>query len=435
MEKYGEYIVKEIIGKGGFGEVFSVEGKDGVRYALKICKSSDDDDLKRFRREVRLLASVTHQNVIGVIHHNLDNKPPFFVMPLCEGSLSERDYDKNVEQLINDLLQICQGLEALHSKGIIHRDIKPSNILIDGDVLKLSDLGLGKFENRDTITLTGSSTYMGTRSFTPPEFLSTNGVKNAEKNSDIYQLGKTIYSLYTKEDPTYINKERVPGSLYYIIQKCTNNESKDRYQNIKELRNALNEYLAILKENSNPIDIFYGIIKKGRMKKATKEDICQLFNVVYEFKEDPESFYSKVGEIPDEYFGFLNEGDLKTFVDVYKGVVSELNNNRKLEYSDAETIANQMRKVFVSTKSIEIRTLALEVTLFFAFLFNRYEAMRTFNSMLALVKTDCEAHSVASMLNENLDKYEKIVSQQDPPLGIHKVIQGIRLNIIKKTKK
>lgn len=435
MEKYGEYIVKETIGKGGFGEVFSVEGEDGVRYALKICKSSDDDDLKRFRREVRLLASVTHQNVIGVIHYNLDNKPPFFVMPLCEGSLSERDYDKNVEQLINDLLQICQGLEALHSQGIIHRDIKPSNILIDGDVLKLSDLGLGKFENRDTITLTRSSTYMGTRSFTPPEFLSTNGVKNAERNSDIYQLGKTIYSLYTKEDPTYINKERVPGSLYYIIQKCTNNESKDRYQNIEELRNALNEYLAILKGDSNPIDIFYGIIKKGRTKKATKEDICQLFNVVYEFKEDPESFYSKVGEIPDEYFGLLNEGDLKTFVDVYKGVVSELNNNWKLEYSDAETIANQMRKVFVSTKSIEIRTLALEVTLFFAFLFNRYEAMRTFNSMLALVKTDCEAHSVASMLNENLDKYEKIVSQQDPPLGIHKVIQGIRLNIIKKTKK
>lgn len=86
--KYGDYNVIEKIGNGGFGEVYKVE-KDGINYALKICKETDTEDIKRFKREVRLMEAVNQENVISILDSNLENEPPFFVMPLCETSLEK----------------------------------------------------------------------------------------------------------------------------------------------------------------------------------------------------------------------------------------------------------------------------------------------------------------------------------------------------------
>lgn len=432
--KIGEYDVIDKIGEGGFGEVFTVE-KDGDIFALKICSSDEDEVLRRFNREIRLLETVTHKNVIDILDSDFRNTPPFFVMPLCQGALSQKNYGKNVESLINDLLQICDGLEALHSNGIFHRDIKPNNILIDRDILRLSDLGLGKFEDRDSTPLTPSSVAMGTIGFAPPEFFRHGGTKNATIPSDIYQLGKTIYCLYTNESPAHIDKDKIPNGLYYIIRKCINENPADRYQNIAELRNALIKHLEILKGNNNPYGIFDNLIAELQKKHAIKEDVYNLFNVLYEFKEDSNTFYSKVKDIPVDYFTFLNDGDLQTFVDVYNDVVIELNNNGNLSWSDAETIANQMKKVFNSTSNIEIRTIAMKITLFFAASFNRYKAMDIFNDMLVMIKTNEEASSVATMLDDNLSEYENIVLQKDQATGLHSYIQGIRYNIIKNSKK
>lgn len=213
--KIGNYNITKKIGKGGFGEVYIAE-KDNVNYALKVCSKSDEESIRRFNREVRLMESVKNENVIEVLDYDFKNIPPFFVMPLCQGALSTKDYKNNVELLINDVLQICDGLEALHNhpQRIVHRDINPNNILIDNDKLKLSDLGLGKFEERDSTILTPSSIMMGTEGFAPPEFYKVGGTKNATISSDIYQLGKTIYTLYTRESPTYINIDKIPAGLF-----------------------------------------------------------------------------------------------------------------------------------------------------------------------------------------------------------------------------
>lgn len=432
--KYGEYNVVDKIGEGGFGEVFTVE-KDGDTFALKICSSTDDEDLRRFNREIRLLESVNHENVIDILDSDFKHIPPFFVMPLCQGALSKKDYNKNVETLIDDLLQICDGLESLHSNGIIHRDIKPNNILIDGDTLKLSDLGLGKFEDRDSTTLTPSAVMIGTAGYAPPEFYRIGGTKNATIPSDIYQLGKTIYCLYTDESPAYIDKSLIPNGLYYIIRKCTNDNPADRYQNISELRTALSKHLEVLKGDNNPYGAFDNLIAKLLKKRATQEETYNLFDILYEFKDEPDTFYLKTKAIPVDYFSQLNDGDLQTFVDVYNDVVLELNYNGKLQWTDAEIIANQMKKVFNSTTNIEIRTNAMRITLFFASSYNRYVAMDVFNAMLTSVKTDEEAASISSMLNDNLDEYESIVLQKDQATGIHSYIQGVRHGILKKHKK
>lgn len=61
------------------------------------------------------MESVKSENVIEVLDYDFKNTPPFFVMPLCQGALSTKNYNSNVEMLINDVLQICDGLEALHN--------------------------------------------------------------------------------------------------------------------------------------------------------------------------------------------------------------------------------------------------------------------------------------------------------------------------------
>lgn len=434
--KIGNYNIIKKIGKGGFGEVYVAE-KDDTNYALKICSRSDEESIRRFNREVRLMESIKNENVIEVLNYDFKNSPPFFVMPLCQGALSTRDYKNNVEVLINDLLQICDGLEALHNhpQRIIHRDINPNNILIDNDKLKLSDLGLGKFEERDSTILTPSSIMMGTEGFAPPEFYKIGGTKNATITSDIYQLGKTIYALYTHESPTYIDIDKIPAGLFYIIRKCTNINPLERYANVSDLKAALNNHLEILKGENNPYSSFDKILTEMQSKKATKENVNNLFNILYEFKDDSELFYAKTKTIPNDYFSFLNTGDLQIFIDVYSNVITELNNNGKLSWSDAENIASQMRKIFNSTTSIDIRTNALRITLFFASTFNRYDAMDIFNSMLKSVKNDDEANSVATMLSDNINEYENIVLQKDMATGIHSTIQAIRYNIIKKNGK
>ena len=434
--KIGNYNITKKIGKGGFGEVYIAE-KDNVNYALKVCSKSDEESIRRFNREVRLMESVKNENVIEVLDYDFKNIPPFFVMPLCQGALSTKDYKNNVELLINDVLQICDGLEALHNhpQRIVHRDINPNNILIDNDKLKLSDLGLGKFESRDSTILTPSSIMMGTEGFAPPEFYKVGGTKNATISSDIYQLGKTIYTLYTRESPTYINIDKIPAGLFYIIRKCTNINPSERYANVSDLKAALNNHLKILKGENNPYASFDKLLTEMQGKKVTKENVYNLFNILYEFKDDSELFYTKAKAIPIDYFALLNTGDLQIFMDVYNGVVTELDNNGKLNWSDAENIALQMKKIFNSTINIDIRTNSLRITLIFAANFNRYDAMDIFNNMLKSVINDEEANSVATMLSDNIDEYENIVLQKDQATGIHPTIQAIRYNIIKKNGK
>jgi len=430
---YGEYNVIDKIGEGGFGEVFKVE-KNGEYYALKICSKGDEDDLKRFNRESRLMKSIEHDNVINIIDSDLSHQPPFFIMPLCEGSLSGKDYQKNVELLVSDLFQICDGLEALHNSEnpILHRDINPRNILVDKGILRLSDLGLGKFENRDSTTITKFG--LGTQGYAPPEFYQDGGMKNAKIPSDIFQLGKTIYTLFTGENPTYLDKNKIPNGLYYIIKKCTNDNPEDRYQNVSELRNALTKHIDVLTGKNNPYKTFDNLLSEYIKSGATNEKACNLFAALYEFKDDPDIFYSNVKKIPIYYFGLLNDGDLQTFVEIYADVVFSLSNNGKFSWSDAETIANQMKKVFDSTKNIEIRTFSLKIALIFAATFNRYDAMETFNKMLTKIKSDEEAASVMAMLFDNFAEYESIVLQKDQTTDIHEMIMAVRHAVLEKNK-
>lgn len=432
-----KYLILDEIGEGGMGKVFKVE-LEKSQFALKVCIATDEDSITRFKREVRLMAGIEHDNVIEVIDKNIDCDNPYFVMPLCLFSIDEK-MDKlqaNPEFAIDILLNVCKGINALHISGIIHRDIKPKNILIAHDnTVKISDLGLGKFAIRDSSIITSSNIYMGTQGFIPPEFYKVGGTKNADIRSDIYQLGKTIYNIFTNTNPSLIQKDILPGGLLFIIQKCINDNPDNRYQSVNDLANALSSYLKSLSPQENPESAFENLINiaiaNSNLKQFDKDNVEEIIKSVFSFRRDAEFFFNKFNEIPLDILKVIasNFNELCTqLIEIYCETIEKHFIENTINFSDAELVANAMIQFFKGSSDIKIKTEAMKMTLFASVYCNRYNAMAVFDEMLLDIKNDDDAFIVTEMLKASISDYEQVATRI-PTSKLHPTIQVLQKEI------
>jgi serine/threonine protein kinase len=229
QRRINNYNIIENIGNGSFGSVFKcINNIDSQTYALKIVKLNANK-FDKILREVKLMASFDHPNIIkyycswidynniDLVEHSesdsesnngsessqplipfnyLDNYYLFIQMELCSESLTY--YLESKEFIYNDRLiifhQIVKGLNYLHSKDVIHRDLKPSNILFDthGNI-KISDFGMSIKQSLPNINTNSiGSDLFGTYLYSAPETLELN---EYSKFSDIYSLGIILYEL------------------------------------------------------------------------------------------------------------------------------------------------------------------------------------------------------------------------------------------------
>ena len=154
-KEVSHYRVLRIIGAGGMGVVYEAEDlKLGRRVALKSLPDDvvrDGVALQRFVREAKTASSLNHRNVCTIYEIEEHEHQPFIVMELLEGeTLRERLAAAEckslpLDELVEIAIQVCDGLQAAHDKGIIHRDIKPANVfLTNSGEVKILDFGVAK---------------------------------------------------------------------------------------------------------------------------------------------------------------------------------------------------------------------------------------------------------------------------------------------------
>ncbi len=200
----GHYRIIEKIGAGGMGEVYlAVDTKLNRKVALKflpphLCQ--DEDCRKRFTREAQAAAALDHPNIAAIYEVGEYQNRPFYAMQVVEGrSLKEviDDKDLPIDRIIEIAIQVCEGLQAAHNKGIIHRDIKPSNILIDDHGrVRIVDFGLATIRGSEQLTKTGST--LGTIGYMSPEQVRGDEI---DQRSDLFSVGILIYEMVTTHNP------------------------------------------------------------------------------------------------------------------------------------------------------------------------------------------------------------------------------------------
>jgi hypothetical protein len=240
MEHYKN---KRKIGEGGFGEVWLCErAEDGAPFAKKMLNAGATvDAVTRFQREVRILASLDHPNVVGVVAKRLEEPPYWYVMPLYRASLRNE-----LPTLIGDETRVpgifgavLDAIEYAHAEGIIHRDMKPENVLMNGDDdIVVSDFGLGRILDSESTRHTITGFGMGTVPYMSPEQMTL--AKYADARSDIYSLGRMLYELYTEPllAPAPPDFDRLPVGVAVVVRRATQVRPDDRYQTVTAMKQA-----------------------------------------------------------------------------------------------------------------------------------------------------------------------------------------------------
>lgn len=392
---------------GGMGTVLFVTPVSvaiGFPVVLKFCKNQSAEELARFRREVRLLYSFRgNSKVVDVVDVGLESDPPYFVMR----HYPDGDLFRNTPQIQADptlqerlFLQMIDCIQELHSRGVFHRDIKPQNFLISGGNLVVSDFGLST-EVGSSTGFTRSSVYWGTQGYIPPEFLA-GGFRHAAPPSDIFMLGKTMYSLLSNRSPMYPIPDGIAPQLFYIVERCCQVQPERRYQSLAELRQAIVSAFDVLFGRADGVgrakqllsQISDALAREGRCNPTDLASFIALLSSLDAADKVRLSY-----EIPRQLFTLLANSDMAGEIPSLLTAYSSLVESKDYGWSYAETIAENMREIFAGmASSIVDKGIALDLALRAAIYMNRFAAMDTCREMITHVADEGLGFRVAGVL-------------------------------------
>ena len=201
-KRIGKYEVAEKIGVGGFGVVYKAWDPFIHRWvAIKMCNTNDAEGTHRFFREAQLAGALQHPNITLIFDFGVEDEMPYFVQEFLSGQDLDELLDAHkpsLEAVLGILVQVCNGLDFAHSRGIIHRDIKPANIrVLEDGAVKIMDFGIAKSLKSET-RLTQEGVALGTAGYLAPEQLAG---KPLDQRTDLFSLGVMAYELVTGQRP------------------------------------------------------------------------------------------------------------------------------------------------------------------------------------------------------------------------------------------
>lgn len=238
------------IGKGGFGIVSEVHTTSG-KYAVKefsahkwFHREKSHAMRLSFIRGALIHSASIHPHLMGENGLFLMGTQPFFFMPLADCDYSDKITQDRINGKIDSrpLLQILSALKELHRRGFVHRDLKPDNILEVNDRWVLSDFDLTMPRDKTNSLLTNVESNWGVDEYTAPELAKDFG--NGSCQSDIYSFGCILHDIANREPRVPFTQHTADGPLGPVIEKCTETNPSDRFDDISSLWNALVTCLA-----------------------------------------------------------------------------------------------------------------------------------------------------------------------------------------------
>jgi len=291
-KKISHYRVLEILGGGGMGVVYKAEDiKLGRRVALKFLPeelAKDGATMERFKREARAASALSHPNICTIYAIEEHDGQPFIAMELLEGQTlreliavaevspsgpEDHKGPLQLDALFHVAIQIAEGLDGAHRKGIIHRDIKPANIFVTNQRrAKILDFGLAKSQESDTadlrssraaeaspvsnLSLTRTGTTIGTAGYMSPEQIRGEKV---DARTDLFSFGLVLYEMAVGQRafpgetvpvlhaailnqvpaPVRQLNPSIPPEVETIVNKALEKDREKRYQTASEICTGL----------------------------------------------------------------------------------------------------------------------------------------------------------------------------------------------------
>jgi serine/threonine-protein kinase len=248
----GKYKILAPLGSGGFGSVYLAQDTwIDKKVAIKV-PHRQGLDFGELLREPRLLASVSHPNIVAITTAEKQDNVFFIVMEYVHGETLEHviaaEGALDLHRALDFTCQICNAVDHAHRQGVIHRDLRPANVLVtDNDMLKVADFGTSRFLEiaAHGTTVIGSPPYMA-----PEQFYG-----KAVFASDLYSLGVTMYQMLTGVlpydspapadvdrllsgelvTPPRVKNAAIPKTISDIVMRAMAPEVTARYQRATDL--------------------------------------------------------------------------------------------------------------------------------------------------------------------------------------------------------
>lgn len=230
---------RKSIGKGSFSKIYKATNKDKEFVAIKIIKKKNIKNEKLIHREISVLQSLKHENVISLLDVFTTNNHYYLIFQYCKfGDLKNYiQYEKpnmDEKEVQSIMIQLKNGLKYLYNNNIVHRDLKPQNILITDDIkVKISDFGFAKIYKDNTMnqTICGSPLYMA------PEILT---YKKYTELADLWSVGVILYEILFKTTPV------IGPNLYSLVE----NMKKYKFDSnkVNKQNNLSNEIIDLLEK-------------------------------------------------------------------------------------------------------------------------------------------------------------------------------------------
>jgi len=275
-QSFGRYHLVEKLGEGGMAVVYKAfDTRLECDVAVKVIRldnlpqNSIENTLKRFEREAKAVARLTHANIVKVTDYGHFEETPYLVMEyLPSGTL--KDYLHKNGQIpwqhaVTLIVPIAEALAYAHSMKVLHRDVKPSNILLTQTMQPmLTDFGIAKIlDEENPQELTGTGIAIGTPEYMAPEQVTS---KTTDARADIYALGVVFYEMVTGRRPFEADTPMavlfkhaseplprpsslvrdLPMNVENFIFKATAKDPNQRYQSMDEFVSALGKLQSVI---------------------------------------------------------------------------------------------------------------------------------------------------------------------------------------------